>query len=169
MIVSDEGQARVFLINVLFGIICVVLFDLFGVMVKKCGKRMIVVNLLDTVYFVGAFLLILYAGVKYNFGALRYYQILGLLFGMGFWYGFFSRADRIVFEYLIEKTGLILKTVVKIVGLPVLFLVRAVYSPLAYIEEKVLKLGGSIARKRNKIIKKHKKNKKTMKKRKKMI
>ncbi len=169
MMVSDSGQARVFLINIAFGIICVMLFDLFGAIVKKYGKTTFIINAVDIVYFSIAFLLILYAGVKFNFGALRYYQIMGLLLGAGVWYALFSRFERKVFAYLIEKGIILAKMCMKCICVPIIFVLRVILTPLVYIETKFVKLSEKLKRTKEKIIKNRKKTQKSMKKRSKMI
>lgn len=169
MIVSDAGQARVFLINIVFGIVCIMLFDLFGVIVKKCGKTTFVINAADIIYFSIAFLLIFYAGVKFNFGALRYYQIMGLLLGMVVWYTLFSRIERKVFSYLIEKAVILIKLCTKCIYAPIMFVLRVILTPLVYVETKFVKLLEKVKRKKEKIIKNRKKTKKSVKKRREMI
>ncbi len=169
MIVSDAGQARVFFINIAFGIVCVMLYDLFSVLRKKYIKSQLGINISDTAYFAMAFLIIFYAGVKYNFGALRYYQIMGLLFGMGVWYGFFSRSDEIVFEYLTEKIVLLAKVCAKIIYKPTMLVLRIIITPIAFAEEKTVAFFAKLNRKKAKVMKRRKKIKKTNKKRRKMI
>lgn len=169
MIVSDAGQARVFFINIAFGIACVILYDFFSVVTKKYVKSSLMINLVDVLYFAMAFLIIFFAGVKYNFGALRYYQIMGLLFGMGVWYGFFSRIDEIVFEYFTEKFLVLAKLCGKIIYKPTMFSLRVLVTPIAFAEEKTLAFFGKLKRKRAKVIKRREKIKKTNIKRRKMI
>ena len=169
MIVSDVGQARVFLINIAFGVICIMLFDMFGAIVKKYGKTAFVINAVDIIYFSIAFLIIFYAVVKFNFGALRYYQIMGLLLGMVVWYTLFSRIERKVFSYLIEKAIVLTKLCTKCICKPIMFVLRVILTPLVYIETKFVKLSEKLKRRKEKIIKNRRKTQKSVKKRRKMI
>lgn len=169
MIVSDYGQARVFVINVIFGIMCVVFFDFCSAMGKRYGKTTIVINIIDLLYYLCAFAAIFYAGVKYNFGAFRYYQLLGLLLGMVGWYVLFSRMERRLMLFLTDKIIIIFKTVAKALLKPVLFLVRLVFTPLVYAEEQEIKMSKKINKRLEKIAKKRKKSTENVKKRLKMM
>ncbi len=169
MIVSDAGQARVFLINIAFGIICIMLFDLFGAIVKRYGKTAFIINAVDIVYFSIAFLLILYAGVKFNFGALRYYQIMGLILGMTVWYVLFSRVERKFFSYLMDKALIMAKLCLKCIYAPIMLVLRLILTPLMYIETKFVKLSEKLKRKQEKIKNNRRKTQKNVKKRRKML
>lgn len=168
MIVSDAGQGKVFLLNILFGMLCVILFDFFYVLRQRYGKNIIIINALDGLYFVLAFLIILFAGVKFNFGALRYYQILGLGIGILF-QSLFSRLTRRILSALYSAVLVLIKTLKKILVKPWLFLLRLILSPLCFLEQKSIKAWEKTVKKQNKLKIKREKKKKTVKKRIKMI
>lgn len=168
MTVSPVGQGKVFLVNILFGMLCVILFDLFWVLRKKWGKTIVIINILDGVYFLIAFLVILFAGVKFNFGALRYYQIIGLLTGAAI-QSFFSLFARKILEKAYDIALRIIRIVLKGIIKPCVFLLQLVLSPIVYIEDVIMRLSGKINRKYKKVKAKGAKKKKTVKKRIKMI
>lgn len=168
MIVSSLGQGRVFLLNVLFGMLCVIIFDFFYVLRRRYGKNIIIINALDGMYFIIAFLIILFAGVKYNFGAVRYYQIIGLLIGILF-QSLFSGINRRFLWALYDIAAKIVKTLKKLLLKPLIFLLRIILSPLYFLEEKSISFARKVAKRRKKRKNIRKKNKKTVKKRIKMI
>ncbi len=168
MTVSPVGQGRVFLINILFGMLCVILFDFFWVLRRRYGKSIVIINAMDGIYFVIAFALVLFAGVKFNFGALRYYQIIGLFMGMGI-QSLFSRLTRRILEKLYGFLVRIIKIFGKLIIKPNLFILRLVLSPLCFFENQAIRLSSKIHKKYNKVKLKRIKKKKTVKKRIKMI
>ena len=168
MIVSTIGQGRVFLLNILFGMLCMLIFDFFYVLRQRYGKNIIIINALDGLYFIVAFLLILFAGVKYNFGALRYYQIIGILVGILF-QSLFSGINRKILGAVYDVGAKVCKVIQKILVKPWIFLLRLILSPLCFLEEKYISFTKKLAKKRKKLKNVKKKNKKTVKKRIKMI
>lgn len=169
MIVSDMGQAKVFLIYILFGMLCVMLFDLFRVLTKRCGTTKLKVNILDGLYFLIAFCIILYAGVRFNLGALRYYQVFGLLIGMAVHKMLFSGIDRKLFELGFTVGGKLIRFIVKVLWAPVSWVLRLGFSLTEFIEEKILYVCHKLNRRAKKMKIKNQKKKKTVKKRLKMI
>ena len=168
MTVSSIGQGKVFLINILFGMLCVILFDLFYVIRKKYGKNIVIINALDGLYFISAFFILLFAGIKFNFGALRYYQIIGIIVGILF-QSLFSGTSRKVLEKIYNICVKISKIVKKVIVKPWLFILRLILSPLYFFEEKSIQIGDKIAKRQKKIKNRRRKKKKTVKKRIKMI
>ena len=169
MIVSDTGQARVFLINIIFGILCVVLFDVFYVLTKKYGNTKLKTNLFDICCFAVIFCVLFFAGVKYNFGALRYYQILGIGAGVVFWGLVVSSKERFVIEKLYEFLCKAVKVLVKIGIAPILLLIKIIFVPIDRFEKGTIKIGEKYAKKIEKYKKRRKKHNKTVKKRLKML
>lgn len=169
MIVSDEGQAKVFLINIIFGMLCIFLFDIFRVPMKRWGKTKCAVMLLDGLYILSVFSLILFSMVKYNLGALRYYQIFALGTGMLLYKAVLSSFFQKVIEKSAKAGGRIFKTLLKLVWKPVSLFLRCVFSLGAFVEEKLIQTFGKIKKKALKVKLKQHKKKKTVKKRLKMI
>lgn len=169
MIVSDEGQAKVFLIYILFGIICIALADLFYVLRKKFAVTNVSVNMLDGIYYIMAFALILYAGVKFNFGAVRYYQIFALVTGMVIHKLLFSGILRKVLEILLTVLFGFMKKLVRITAKCVMFVLRGLFSFTGFFERKIIKVCHKAKKYVIKVNVKRKKKKKTVKKRLKMI
>ncbi|MGM9550687.1 MAG: spore cortex biosynthesis protein YabQ [Clostridia bacterium] len=169
MKVSDLAQGRVFLISVLVGILCVVLFDIVWVIRKHYGKNVIVVNIFDAIYFLVVFLILFYTGVKYNFGALRYYQMIGILMGMLFQYFVFSSLERKILDKILTLLLKFIRIIFKIIYTPLMFILRIMSTIAELFETKIIKKASKINKTRKKLALKREKNKKTVKKRIQMI
>lgn len=169
MIVSDEGQARVFLIYILFGIGCIMLSDLFGIFIKRFGSTRARVNMLDILYFAMAFCLILYAGVKFNFGALRYYQLFGLVIGMVMQKLLFSGICRKGFEVLVSVCISIGRLVIRNIWRIISLTLHLVFTMTDFIEDKIMFFCRKASARAKKVKMKKAKKKKTVKKRLEMI
>lgn len=169
MIVSDTGQARVFLIYIIFGMMCVALYDLFYVLSKRYGKTKLLLNLFDVCYLASTFCLLLFAGVRFNLGALRYYQIFGLLAGICFHRGLFSKMEKKLFDLLLTLGGKITRFAVRLLWRPVSFLLRGVFSLIDFIEDRLIFMCHKLNNRAKKVKTKSCKKKKTVKKRVKLI
>ncbi len=169
MMVSDPAQAKVFGINILFGMALVMIYDIFRAVRRTGGKSGLYVNLMDITYFVFAFFAIFFAGVKYNFGALRYYQIMGLLAGAFIQIALFSRFEVRLFEALIKAGKAAVKFLIKVVLFIPIRVIRLLIAVSDFLEEKTVSIFNWAARKRNERRKKKQKNKKIIKKRIKML
>lgn len=169
MIVSDEGQARVFLIFILFGMLCVMLADFFYVLRMRYGRTKAQVNLLDALFYSFAFLIILYAGVRFNFGALRYYQIFALGIGMIAHKLVFSNAERKAFDVIVAFVIKCVTIVLKITWKIIAFLLRGFFACVDCFEQKIMHACHKVMKYRGKVKKKRQKMKKTVKKRLRMI
>ena len=168
MTVSPTGQGKVFLINICFGLVCILLFDFIYVVRKKHNIGKAITNILDAVYFLVVFFAVLYANIKFNFGAVRYYQFMGLLAGSvtGL---FFSSVTRKVLEKIYQGFLKCVKFAIKLVYKPVMFLLRVVLSPLFFFEAKMISMGEKVSKRCKKLKIKRKKSAETVKKRIKMI
>lgn len=169
MIVSDEGQAKVFLIYILFGMLCIMLSDLFFVLKKRFGVSGAKANILDGIYYILVFLIILYAGVHFNLGALRYYQIMALLLGMAIYKLFFSRMFVKVIEFAVNALLNIAGFVFKCIWKAVEFVLRGFFSFAEFFEGNIMRVCHKVRRYADKVKVKREKKKKTVKKRLKMI
>lgn len=169
MTVSDVGQARVFLINVLFGMACVLVFDFFRALRRKHKENVVYANVLDAIYFIAAFFMVLFASLKFNFGAVRYYQILGLMIGAFLHILLFSRFEVRIFEYIITAAETGAKLILHIVLCPFIFIMKLIIPLLLAFERNSMKFFAKIAKKRGAIKKKKRQNKKILKKRIKMM
>ncbi len=169
MIVSDMGQARVFLINILFGMLCVAIYDLFYIVANRCIKGRLWTNLTDAIYLFVTFCALLYAGIKFNLGALRYYQIFGLLAGIFIQSSVFSKVERKLFDFLFKAAGKGMLFIVRCVWFPVSFVLRGIFTFTEFLEDKAVYVGHKINKKVKKVKIKNTKKKKTVKKRFKMI
>lgn len=169
MIVSDAGQGRVFLINIGFGVLCVILFDMFYIFVKRYGASRRRVLLFDGVYILITFCLVLFSAVKYNMGALRYYQFLGIIAGALLWWLCFSGIERRIMEKLFILFRGTAVLMLKVLKLPILLTLRIIFTPIVYFEGKILSLFNKMIKKAKKVKIKSKNKKKTVKKRLEMI
>lgn len=168
MTVSSVGQGKVFLLNILFGMLCVILFDFFHVLRAKYGKNTVIINALDGMYFILAFAIILFAGVKFNFGALRYYQLTGLFIGIGL-QSLLSSVVRKCMVRVYDFLSRIVLFIGKITLKPAIFILRVVLTPICFAEKKCMQISGKMINRYKKVKKKRNKVKKTVKKRIKMI
>lgn len=169
MIVSDGGQAKVFLIYILFGIGCMLLSDLFYVFRKYLGTTKWQINILDALYFVAAFFLVLYAGVKFNLGALRYYQIFGLAGGMAIHKLLFSilcRKCLDTFFVAAVKCGAFLA---RLSWKAACFILGCLFAVTDFFEAKIIRWCHKAKKRTKKVKMKRQKQRKTVKKRLKMI
>ena len=169
MIVSDEGQARVFLIYILLGMLCIALADLFYVLRKKFALTNTGVNVLDAIYYIIAFCMILYAGVRFNFGAVRYYQLFALLFGMVIHKLLFSGIFRKLFEIALGILLVVAKWLIRITRKAVVLVFGCLFLVTGFFEGKTIGVCHRIKKYLIKVKVKRKKKKKTVKKRLKMI
>ncbi len=168
MIVSDEGQAKVFGIYILFGMLCILIADLFYVIKRRFGVTRAATGL-DILYYTLTFLLILYAGLRFNFGALRYYQIFALLIGMVVHKLLFSQIARRVLEFLLVFFLKVICIIVKGIWKAAAFVLAGFFSITGYIEEKTIRGCHRVKKYAEKVKVKRKKKNKTVKKRLKMI
>lgn len=169
MKVSDSAQAGVFLINILFGMICILIYDIFRAMRHIWGKSTVSTNIFDIIYFAVSFCVVFTAGIKYNFGALRYYQIMGLIAGAAIQILLFSRYEVKLCEILIKGAVFLIKAVLKVILFLPLLLIRAAASLLGFLEEKTMDFCDKTAVRMAKRGRKKRKNKKIIKKRIKML
>ncbi len=169
MIVSDEGQAKVFFINILFGMLCILLFDIFRIPMKRWGKTKSAVILLDGLYILSVFSLILFSMVRYNLGALRYYQVFALGAGMLLYKAILSDFLQKVIEKSVKLGNKFLIALLKMLWKPVSLFLRCVFSVGAFVETKLVQLASKMKKKAKKVKLKKQKKKKTVKKRLKMI
>lgn len=169
MIVSDEGQAKVFLIYILFGMLCIILADCFCVLRGHFGTTKARVNLLDALYYLTAFVMILYAGVRFNFGALRYYQFFALGIGMVLQKLLFSHVTRIVFDFVLVFVLRIAGCLLRIMWKIIMTVLKGVFAVTDFCEQKILQMCRKVKKYRDKVKVKRQKKKKTVKKRLKMI
>lgn len=169
MIVSDSAQARVFLIYILVGAMCIMLSDCFYVFRKYFGKRKWHINLIDAIYFVLAFILVLYAGVRFNMGALRYYQLMGLLLGMAMQKLLLSRVCRNLFDVFFVFTVRCAARLAGFVWKGAVFVLGLFFSATDFIEHKTLHFCKKVKKRATKVKIKKQKQHKTVKKRLKMI
>ncbi len=169
MTVSDAGQARVFLINVLFGMACVLIFDFFRALRRRHKESAVYANVLDAIYFTAAFLLVLFASLRFNFGAVRYYQLLGLMIGAFLHILLFSRFEVRIFGHIIAAAQAGARLVLHIALCPFIFIMKLIIPPLLAFERNSMRFFGKIAKKRGAIKEKKRQNKKILKKRIKML
>lgn len=169
MTVSDAGQAKVFLLNILFGIICVVIFDFFRALRRRGGKNSLYENVIDAVSFGCIFFLLLFVGVKYNFGAMRYYQIMGLCIGAFLNILLLSRFEVRFFEHMLSFFAATGRFGAKAALFPLLLIVKILAPPLLAFENAVLRFCAFLRRKSAQVGRKRLKNKKIIKKRMKML
>ncbi len=169
MIVSDSAQARVFLIYVLVGIGCIMLSDCFFVLRKYFGKGKWHTNLIDAIYFLLAFLLVLYAGVRFNLGAFRYYQLMGLLMGMAIQKLMLSAVCRTVFDVMFVFTVRCTACVAGFLWKGAAFVLGLFFQTTDFVENKTLHFCKKVKKRATKVKLKKQKGQKTVKKRLKMI
>ena len=169
MIVSDEGQAKVFLIYIALGMLCIILADCFFVLRRRFGKTKLRVNVLDGVYYVIAFGLILYAGVRFNFGALRYYQLFALGIGMLLQKLLFSKLTRIAFDAVLVLFLKLAACIIRVLWKITAFVLRGVFFVTDFFEQKTMRVCHKVKRYGDKVKVKRQKKKKTVKKRLRMI
>lgn len=169
MTVSDAGQAKVFLINVLFGMAFVLIFDFFRALRRRHRGSALYANLLDAVYFIAAFFPVLFLSLKFNFGAVRYYQLMGLFMGAFLHILIFSRFEVKIFERVIALSAAAAKTALRTALFPPVLIIRLTAAPLLAIERKIIEFFDKISDKRKVMRKKRRQNKKILKKRIKMM
>jgi len=169
MKVSDIAQARVFFINILLGMVCVLIYDVFRAVRRSSAKGELQSNLLDMMYFFMAFLLIFFVEVKFNFGALRYYQLMGLAIGAFFQIALFSRFEVRAFETAIRIFKLTIRFILRTLLFIPLKIFSLIFSLSHLAEDKIIAFFDSSARKSALKKRKNQKNKKIIKKRIKMF
>jgi spore cortex biosynthesis protein YabQ len=169
MTVSDSAQAKIFLINILFGMICVFIFDFFRALRRRHRDNAIYANVTDALCFIAIFFIVIFAGIKYNFGAIRYYQLMGLFFGAFLHLLMFSRFEVRAIEVVINKTVKIFKFILKALTRPILFILRTVTAPFFLMEKNLMNGFAKLRRKAVKNKRKKAQNSKIMKKRIKMM
>lgn len=169
MTVSDAGQARVFLINVLCGMACVLIFDFFRALRRRHVGNAVYANVLDAVYFIAALFPVLFISLRFNFGAVRYYQIMGLLLGAFLHILLFSRFEVRIFERITAALAVGAKIILHAALCPIILILKLIIPPLLAFERAIMKIFAKISKKRESIKKKKRQNKKILKKRIKMM
>lgn len=123
MEVSSSHQLDVFFICVLSGIVCGIFFDLQRSVRKiSCRGRTVTTlqDLLFALFYVGV---ALFVGFNFNHGEVRYYQVLGVVFG--------------VLLYLLLFSSLVMK-IIELVGKAFYI---SVIKPLGFVIGRLFNLG----------------------------
>lgn len=111
MEVSSGHQLFVFLICVLAGIISSVFFDCLRCLRKVHSPGRVLLIFEDLVFFLFISFVVIYAGFRFNDGRIRYYQLLGMIFGMLVYSLLMSRlvvriiefTGRMIYRYVIKN------------------------------------------------------------------
>lgn len=169
MTVSDSAQGRVFLISLIVGVLCVVLFDVFYVIRHRTKNNKLIVNALDFLYLIIAFLLVFVTGVKVNFGAVRYYQLIGIAIGVVVYHKLFSKIERFLLGKILDFSIVLICFIAKLIYKPIMLVMRLLATFAKLFEDKTIKTMTTLKKIRKKRALKREKNKKTVKKRLKMM
>ena len=162
MTVSSAQQMNVFLICILAGVFCGMVFDFERSIRKIYGSRKVGVVIEDAVFAAICTIILIAAGYRFNSGEIRYYQILGTACGALFYASFFSRLFMRLFCF-------IHKVFIRIVLKPIFLIGKKTAHGFKRIFTLVSKFFKRIIRKCFKIAKKISTNKKRLKKRIKML
>lgn len=146
MEVSVSNQVYVFFIMVLAGLGCGFLFDLTRVWRKLLRPGKVSTGASDLIFW-----LLISAGLFFtvftvNNGELRWFELLGLMFGCIIYFLAFSRICMTVFGAVAKFLAKILLTIFKIVLTPIVFLYRMVKRPFVWIGRLFGKLFGRTGR-----------------------
>lgn len=169
MTVSDGGQAKIFLINILFGMACVLIFDLFRALRRHRAGSDVYANVLDALFFLTAFLLVLFASLKFNFGAMRYYQIFALAAGAFLQLALFSPFEVRLFEKMLAAGEKAIRFSLRLLLKPFVFALGLAAPLFLAFERAVMTFFSKISKKRIQVKRKRLQKKKILKKRRKMI
>lgn len=162
MEVSSAHQMNVFLLCVLSGILCGIFFDIqrFLRRIRFAGGMRTTVE--DVLFATVSIALVLGFGFRFNYGEIRYYQVMGSISGVLFYSAFMSRIMMRVFDILHK----LIKNIVIIPAIKICtFLMRPVRK-LVRLLKRALK---SLKRLMKKVLQNIKKRKKHLKKRMKML
>ena len=122
MEVSSSHQLNVFVICVLAGIVSSMFFDCLRCLRKVHFPNKMLLLFEDFIFFLFISFVIIYAGFRFNDGLIRYYQLLGMVFGMLLYSLLMSRivikiiefTGKIVYKYIIKNIQRIISFFVRI-------------------------------------------------------
>ncbi len=157
MQVSSSHQIYVFLLFILLGIVCGVIFDTQRFFRKKFFAGTVRTTIEDVVFALFCVGIMLASSFMFNNGEIRYYQGMGALSGILFYTAFLSSVFQKILSVLFGVTEkLIIRPIVKtafFLGRPVKKFALNVKRHLARAKRKLASVRKS-AKKRKKIIKK---------------
>ena len=162
MTVSSTHQMNVFLICILAGAICAMVFDFERSIRKIYGSKKVGVVIEDAFFAAICAMILIAAGYWFNNGEIRYYQILAAVCGALFYASFFSR-------FFMKLFCCMHKVFIRIILKPIFLVCKKTMQVLKRIFTFISKFLRRNIRKFLKIIKKISTNKKRLKKRIKML
>lgn len=162
MEVSSAHQMNVFLLCVLSGILCGIFFDVqrFLRRLRFAGGMRTTVE--DVLFAVVSIALVLGFGFRFNYGEIRYYQIMGSISGALFYCAFMSRIMMKIFSVLY-------KLIKNVVVVPILKICTFLMIPVRKLICILMKALKGVKRVTKKALQNIRKRKKHIKKRMKML
>lgn len=146
-----QNQIYVFTVFILDGIIIGLLFDIFRIFRKSFKTPDIITYFEDFVFWILAFLLIIYSIFKFNNGELRFFIFIGLLTGTSIYLLAFSKIfinisvqiisfiKNVINMVLIIPARYLLKFVRKIIFKPIIFISINIRKRLSNLIKKIKK------------------------------
>ena len=160
MEVSSKHQFLVFLLCVISGMGCGIVFDVQRLIRKVFSAGKIRTAVEDLMFGTICTVITIAIGYLYNRGEIRYYQVLGAAFGITFYAAFFSHITTKIIKRMNSFTR-------QFVLLPMFSIVKLIFAPLIKIfylvrgvaerkKRKILKCCSALSKKRKKFKKRMK-------------
>lgn len=132
MTVSVAEQTTVFLCCFLCGMVIGVIFDAFRVLRKLIPTNNIVTITEDILFCILAFSALFFCALRFNYGDIRWYMIIGAGIGAVLYFFTISRVILSVCFFIIKILKIALAYIFKIVSFPVLFVFKLLKKPLIF-------------------------------------
>lgn len=162
MEVSSKHQMFVFVLCVISGIGCGILFDIQRSLRKISIAGKIRTTAEDTLFAMACTAVALILGFYFNRGQMRYYQVMGIISGALFYSAFLS---RIVMKFLLFTYNFLGKILFR----PFVKVIKAILHPVIDIFEILKKKSGKLKRVFHRVLHSISVKKKQLKKRMKML
>ena len=131
MIVSSTHQIKVFLICIITGILCGMLFDFQRSLRKIYGGGNISTAVNDFAFICACTALAIFSGLRFNSGEIRYYQILGAVCGVLIYAALIS-------SFMLTLFCFVNRMIMKIIIFPIAFICRFIFRKLKAIFLKLM-------------------------------
>lgn len=142
------GELRFFITSIFWGVILIVLYDIFRILRRVIKHSNFVVMLEDISYWSVNAILVFRMIFQYNNGVIRTYTIIGVFVGMILYFNTFSDlVVNYISSFINGTLDLIVKVIRKIIWI--------IEWPFRFIFKKVKKVGGMLLKKVSTFVKKN--------------
>lgn len=149
MEVSVSNQLYVFGMMILCGAMSGFIFDIMRALRRSFGSNMLTTSLADILYWLIISSGIYFAIFTFNYGSIRWYEIIGILSGSVIYFLILSRFVMKIMVFMLNFFMKIFHVIFKIILTPLVFLYKIIKGPLYCILDS---FGGILRKARTKRI-----------------